>query len=479
MKSPTNRTVNLFLLTVALILALLCVASVAQARDYAALYQGLPTKVKPVEPFTIPDREVSLTDFGAKGDGLTLCTEAFHKAISHLTAQGGGRLIIPMGVWLSGPIELKDNIELRLDKNALLCFSPDKSIYPDTLSGGWRCLPQIRANGCRNIAITGEGIIDGNGQHWRPVKRGKVSDVEWKRFKALGGVERQEGALFYPWDSKAGYPNIAPTAEQQESKRADMLRLTNCENIRLEGVTFQNSPHFHVHPVCCRNLIISGITVRCPWNAQNGDAIDLSDCHQALVEGCTVDAGDDGLCLKSGNPREGALAHGCKDILMQDNTVFRAHGGFVVGSEFVGGLERVAVRRCRFSGTDAGLRFKSGVGRGGQSSQVYISDIMMNDINGAAVVFQCNYVNRPAGGNVETPAAELKNVPHFTDIHISNVVCRGAHTAISAHGLENLQCVEGIDISQSTFVYAAQGLDIDPETTDIRLKDVVVEQEHK
>lgn len=449
------------------------------ARPYDHLYHDLPTKLKPVEEVRFPTHTVSLSDFGGVGDGLTPNTEAFRKAIESLSERGGGTLHIPQGVWLTGPIELADSIRLHLAPNAIVYFSPDKRLFVDTTSATPRGIPAIRAVGRRNIAITGGGIIDGNGAQWRPVKRGKVSDVEWKRFQAQGGVERDGGKLWYPWNATAGHPNVASTPEGQEALRSDLIRLTECENVLIEGVTVQNSPRFHVHPVRCRNVIIDGVTVRCPWNAQNGDAIDLSDCHQALVTGCTIDAGDDGLCLKSGTPKAGALANGCQDILMDGNTVFHAHGGFVIGSEDIAGVRRVVVRNCRFSGTDTGLRFKSAIGRGGLTDDIHISHIVMSDINGAAITFQCNYVNRPAGHKDEPTAKEttLENVPEFVGIHISHVVCRGAGTAISAHGIEGLRCVHDVSIDHSTFIYNNVGYDIDASTAQIRLDSVTVAKE--
>ena len=212
----------------------------AQADDYTQYYQNLPTQLQQVTAPTIPDNTVVLTDVGGVGDGVTLNSEAIKKGISKLTKLGGGHLVIPAGVWLTGPIMLKANIDLHLDKNAILFFSPDKSLYIDPNSSSERCYPCIRASKVKNIAITGEGIIDGNGAQWRPVKRSKVSDVEWKMFQEIGGVERQGGSLWYPWDVKAGYPNIADTPENQEKKRADLIRLTDCENVLIQGVTVQN-----------------------------------------------------------------------------------------------------------------------------------------------------------------------------------------------------------------------------------------------
>lgn len=454
---------------------LFTVVSSVGAADYSKHYQNLPVQIKQVSAPVIPDYTVSIKDFGGVGDGVTLNTEAFRKAISALNKKGGGHLMVPLGVWLSGPIQMKDNIDLHLEKNAIIYFSPDKKLFVDTDGKSSRCDPAIKASKRKNISITGEGIIDGNGAQWRPVKRSKVSDAEWKVFKDMGGVELQNGSLWYPWNMKAGYANIAATPEKQEGMRNDLIRFTDCENILIQGVTFQNSPRFHVHPVDCRNIIIDGITVRCPWNAQNGDAIDLSDCHQALIVNSTVDAGDDGLCMKSGKYKEKALVNGCEDILIENNTVFHAHGGFVIGSEDVCGMKRIVVRNCRFSGTDTGLRFKSGVGRGGKTEDIYISDIVMTDIKDEAVVFQCDYENKPAGHNGKTQTEETKApefVPEFTDIHISNVVCRGAKTAISAKGIEGMNCVHGITIDNSTFVYNKVGQDIDTKTAEVKLTNV-------
>ena len=398
-------------------------------------------------------------------------------------------MVVPQGVWLTGPIVFKDNIELRIEKNAIVMFSPDKSLYIDKDGNSSRVEPCIKASKRKNIAITGEGIIDGNGAQWRPVKRSKVSDVEWKRFKEMGGVERNNGQLWYPWDMKDGSPNLGDTPEAQEKRRNDLVRFTDCENILFEGVTFQNSPRFHVHPLNSRNIIIDGITVRCPWNAQNGDAIDLSDCHQVLIVNSIVDAGDDGLCMKSGKYKENALVNGCEDILIQDNTVYHAHGGFVIGSENICGTRRLVVRQCRFSGTDTGLRFKSGIGRGGETEKVYISDVVMTDINDQAIVFQCDYVDRPAGAAPLSPGGGVSHtastaqpkasprgglegasgtyIPRFHDIHINNVVCRGAGTGIYAHGIEGYDCID-VTIENTKIVNATKETDIDDKTAKVR-----------
>lgn len=459
----------------ALLSAMIVAAIPSYAGTYDQYYHSLSVEVDRVSSFSVPETTVLLTDFGGVGDGVTLNTKAFSDAISHLSNAGGGHLVVPQGIWLTGPIVLQSNIDLHLERNAVIFFSPDKSLYVDPNPHAGRVLPCIGANRCKNISITGHGTIDGNGAQWRPVKRSKVSDVEWKRFKAMGGVERQDGSLWYPWELKSGYPDVAATPEKQEVKRNDIFRVNNCENILLEGVTIQNSPKFHVHPFNSRNIIIDGITVRCPWNAQNGDAIDLSDCHQALIVNSVVDAGDDGLCMKSGEFKKGALVNGCEDILICDNIVYHAHGGFVIGSEDICGMHRIVVRDCTFSGTDTGLRFKSAIGRGGKTGDIFISGIMMTDITDQAIVFECNYANRPAGvkDSDPIPAPEnVNNVPEFTDIHISDVICRGARIGVAASGIEGFDCVHGIEISNSTIVYTSKATAIDEATAKVSLDNV-------
>ena len=456
--------------------AVLLLALTAHAQEYSKYYQNLPTKVAQVSRPQIPANEVSLTEVGGVGDGMTLNTEAFAKGISKLGKLGGGRLTVPQGIWLTGPIQLKDNIELHLEKNAIILMSPDKSLFVNPKSTS-KCFAGIRASKRKNIAITGEGIIDGNGDHWRPVKRQKVSDVEWNKYKkVIGGKESADGKLWYPWNDLGGYPNIAGSPEKQEKMRNDLVRFENCENVLVEGVTIQNAPKFHLHPCYSKNVIVDGVTVRCSWNAQNGDAIDFSDVNIGLIVNSTVDAGDDGLCMKSGKNKPEAPANGCEDILIQDNTVFHAHGGFVLGSETMQGMRRIVVRNCRFSGTDTGLRFKSGLGRGGKTEQMFIDGIVMNDIKDEAIVFQCDYVDRPAGSDpnaIPTFTDEQKKVaPYFQDIHINKVVCYGAGTAIKASGILGLDNVRDIDIQNSTIMYYAKDQQIDPKTAKLNLTNV-------
>ena len=397
-------------------------------------------------PAQIPDNQVSLLDYGGVPDGITANTAAFSKAISALAKQGGGHLRVPEGVYLTGPIKLRSGIDLHVERGAVILFSPDKREF---LEKG-KVRPAITASKCQDVSISGEGIIDGNGAWWRAVKRGKVSDTEWNEFLKKGGTVMDGGTLWYAYGLKH-YPDIADNYLEQERLRTHLVRFTDCQRVSVTGVTLQNAPKFHLVPQHCTDVTIENVTVRCPWNAQNGDGIDIMQCQRVYIARCTVDVGDDGICLKAG-AGEKALKDGpCKDIVIEYNTVFHAHGGFVIGSEFSGGMENITVRHNTFCGTDTGLRFKSAPERGGKTSNIRIHDTVMTDIRDQAIVFQTDYADRPAGYE-DNQAAQTRNfLPEFTDIDITRVTCRGCSVAIKAAGTE--ETIHGIKISNSVFFW--------------------------
>lgn len=452
------------------LMALLCTP--IWAGRYTDFYRQLPLSMPEAITPNIPDRTISILDCGAQGDGIAMNTAAFEKAISQLSQQGGGHIMVPAGIYLTGPITLKDNIDLHLDKNAIIVASPDKSVYikrqPNNDSD--KTTPLISASKRSNISITGEGVIDGNGEYWRPVKRVKNSDTEWNQYKSMGGTVSAKGDLWYPFNLKH-LPNVAATAEEQEKMRAHLIRLTDCDRVLLQGVTIINSPRFHIVPQRCTNVIIDGVTVKCPWNAQNGDAIDIGNCRNVLIVNNTIDVGDDGICMKGGVGTVGLSYGPCENINIQNNTVFHAHGGFVIGSEFSGGMKNIVVRNNRFIGTDTGLRFKSAIKRGGATENIYIDHIYMTDIKDQAIVFQCDYWDNHVGAHPQkTEENKEENfVPNFKDIHISHVLCRNVKTGIEAHGRKDM--IHDIDIKNSVIFYTDRAYNIDPDC-DIQLDHV-------
>ncbi len=427
---------------------LLLLASGVKADDYSGSFRDLPFKADAPALPEIPSLNVSLTDFGGKGDGIALNTEAFDRALSHLARKGGGRLTVPAGIWLTGPIVMRSNTELHLEKDAIILFSSDKSLFPvipaDQGTSGTMRQPPLFAHNISNFAITGSGVIDGNGEYWRPYKRFKVSDAEWKKLQRLN---LKQSSLY---GSDVFYPTLTDPTDSIETKRARLIRVTGCERFLIKDVTVQNSPSFHVNIVMSHDFVLNDIMVRCPWNAQNGDGIDLSSCRNALLRGCSVDCGDDAICLKSGIGDTGRRRGPCSDIVIEDCTVFHGHGGFVIGSDNAGGMERIMVRRCRMIDTDTGLRFKSGRDRGGLMTEIYVDSVVMCDIAGEAILFDSFYQEKVGDGENAEAAPVTPDTPRFDGFHISNVICRDAGTAILCKGLPEMP-VRDVDITDCTF----------------------------
>lgn len=410
----------------------------AQENPYCAYTRQLPFSMSEVAAPVFPKKTVSLAQYGAKGDGKTLCTEAFSKAIDELSRQGGGRLSVPQGVWFTGPIVLKSHVDLHLEKGAVILFSGDMDLYPvieTNYEGELRkhCQSPVSAVGQTDIAITGQGIIDGNGICWRPLKKEKVTEGQWKKFTSKGGVFPRS-TMWYP-------------SEERVKMRPVLLYLESCRNVLLQGVTFQNSPNWCLHPLLCENLIVDQVMVRNPAYAQNGDAIDVESCRNVLVINSSFDAGDDGICLKSGRDEQGRRrGRPTENVVVDGCTVFNGHGGFVVGSEMSGGVRNIWVNDCQFLGTDAGLRFKSCRGRGGVVENIYIRNISMADILGDAVTFDLFYGGKSvieqleSGERINNIAAEPvgEGTPVFRNIDIQHVVCRGAHRALWFNGLPEM-----------------------------------------
>ncbi len=451
------------------VLACACAAGVKTASEQRVM--DIPFDMPEISAPSIPARSVKLTDFGAAGDGVTMNTEAFSKAMQALSDKGGGRLVVPAGIWRTGPVTLLSHTELHLEKNAVIVFDPDKNLYPiiDTNFEGLdvrRCLSPINATGAHDIAITGEGIIDGSGDAWREVKKRKVGDDTWKAILSRGGVLSDDGKVWFPDEgykkarATAGSLNFPdPSLDENEIYtflRPVMVSLRNCERVLLEGCTYQNSPCWNIHPLYCKDLTISNITVRNPHYSANGDGIDIDACENVILTGSSFDVGDDAICIKSGKDADGRRhARKCRNLVITDCTVYHGHGGFVVGSEMSGGVENILVQGCRFIGTDVGLRFKSTRGRGGEVKDIWCRDIYMKDIVAEAVTFNLYYAGVAAtertGAAAEgaLPAVD-ETTPVFHGFRFDNLVCSGAKQAIYINGLPELPLYD-LSISNSVF----------------------------
>ena len=456
---------------------------------------------KPVLPIikqvSIKKDTSNIISFGAKGDGVFMNTESINKTIASVSRKGGGVVLVPSGLWLTGPIELKSNVNLHLKRDAILQFTDDFNQYK-LVEGNWEGAPAwrnqspISGNNLENIAITGTGIIDGNGGAWRMVKKDKLTESQWKKLIASGGVVSDDNKTWYPSQkvikgSKikgAGAVEAGKTAADYDDikdfLRPNLLVLTNCKKILLEGVTFQNSPAWNLHPLLCEDLTLRNLQVKNPWYAQNGDGVDVESCKNVLIEGSTFDVGDDGICIKSGRDEAGRKRGvPTENVIIRNNIVYHAHGGFVIGSEMSGGAKNIWVYDCSFIGTDIGLRFKTTRGRGGVVENIFVDRINMIDIPGEAILFDMYYAavdpvplageKREAVKTVLLPVTEA--TPQFKNFYIKNIVANGADKAIFFRGLPEMN-IKDIHLENVT-IQSKKGIEI-IEGTGIFLKNVNV-----
>ncbi|MFT2011384.1 glycoside hydrolase family 28 protein [Pontibacter sp. 13R65] len=441
-------------------------AAPASAADNFDIYEGIEFNMPRVKETSFPNNSAKITDFGAVGDGLTKNTKAFEQAIEAVAAKGGGTVIIPRGMWLTGPIVLKSNINLHAEAGALVLFSKDFDDYPlvkvsfeglNTV----RCQSPISGVNLENIAITGSGTFDGNGEAWRPVKKVKMTDGQWNALVKSGGVLSDDKRIWFPNQKvKTGYTsttnfNVPDYKDIQQFEpikdflRPVLLSLVSCKTVLLDGPTFQNSPAWNLHPNMCEDIILRNLNVRNPWFSQNGDGLDLESCKNALVYNNTFDVGDDAICFKSGKDKDGRdRGMPTENVIVKNNVVYHGHGGFVVGSEMSGGVKNVHVSNCTFMGTDIGLRFKSTRGRGGLVENIYISNIDMINIPTQAISFNLFYggkspvMDEAEKGSGEVKAAALvpvtEETPSFKDIYMKNIRVSGANQALALQGLPEM-----------------------------------------
>lgn len=447
-------------------------------------WTNLPKVAQP----TFKKDTLNITSFGAKGDGITLNTESINNAIATCSRKGGGVVLVPGGMWLTGPVEMKSNVNLHIVREAILQFTNDFNQFP-LVEGSYegrrsaRNQSPIFGSNLVDIAITGKGIIDGNGDVWRMVKKDKLTESEWKRKVASGGLVSADGNTWYPSDKtrlaheqkRSSVLEPGQTVKDFEDikdfLRPNLVVLTNCKRVLLEGVTFQNSPAWCLHPILCEDLTLRNVFVKNPEYAQNGDGVDVESCKNVMIEGSTFDVGDDGICIKSGKDEEGRKrGKPTENVIVRNNVVYKGHGGFVVGSEMSGGARNIFVYDCSFMGTDIGLRFKTARGRGGLVENIYVKNIRMKDIVHDAILFDMYYFMRPPAENekVEVPVV-TEATPQFQNFYISDIICNGAERGIFIRGLPEMR-IKNI-VLNDIVLKTTKGAEI-IEATDIRLSNV-------
>lgn len=469
----------------------------------ASFYEDLSFDMPKVTVPKFPNYSVSIVEFGAVPDGNTLNTDAIKKAIEHVVEQGGGRVVIPRGIWKTGPIILNSNINLHVKRGALVRFSEDFDLYPlvKTVFEGldtWRAMSPIYGRGLENVAITGEGIFDGSGDAWRPVSRDELTEKQWQQWVESGGVLTEDGQTWYPTEeSLRGDPGNFNVSQDRETKedfeevkdflRPVMVSIRESNNVLLDGPTFQNSPAWNLNPLMSENVVLRNLTVRNPTYAMNGDGLDLSSVKNAVIYNNSFEVGDDAICIKSGKNEDGRRrGMPTENVIIRENTVYKAHGGFVVGSEMSGGVRNIAVTDMNFIGTDVGIRFKSTRGRGGVVENIDIHNIYMQDIVSEPIRFNLYYDGEAPSPNQKVEVVDKKKAseqipevneetPRFRNIRIRNVYSYDSQTALWIQGLPEMN-VQNISIENVELTAQRGGMILDTDQVSIKNVDIHVNE---
>ncbi len=427
------------------------------------------------------NKEYTLADFGAKGDGKFDNSEVFKRAFE--TLQKGGLLRIEAGDYLTGPIQITaKNLVVEFEKGATIRFIADENLYRPFYSRweGVNCYcmhPCLLINESDGLILRGEGVIDGSGSWWwaaaqqkRNKQKGPVSAIETELANLNPGYERQSGG---------------GGGRQSQFLRPPLLQIKESNNVKVEGLTIQNSPFWTVHPLYSTNIILKDLSIMNPQDAPNTDGIDVDSCSFVTIKNCLIDVGDDGIALKSGSGKDGvAVNRKTNDILIEGCIVRHAHGGAVIGSETAAGIHAVVARSCFFDGTDRGIRIKTRRGRGGSISDLHFQDIRMENNLCPLTV---NMYYRCGSLNVEDFSLEKKPVlpttPHIEHVTIEG--CTGTNSRSSAAFIVGLPefPIRDMVISGCIFTVANENLEpvgesemyeglSDPKGRGIRLRNV-------
>lgn len=412
--------------------------------------QNLPFASFQIKVPVFADKVYDIKDFGAVADGITVNTKAINDAITRCSQNGGGTVVIPAGLWITGSITLQNDVNLYVAEGALLEFSGNKDDYDIEKTGSsYKTRALINGRGLKNVAITGKGVINGNGSTWRFVKHEKVPEKLWKKLSKNADVTPDEKRTapkgYFAAEelqkqlSAAGDTTYASWCKVKTALRPYLLNVTDVENMLIEGVTFMNSPHITLKLDRIFDLTVKNATVLNENWFQNSDGIDISACERALIYDCTVNTGDDGICMKSSLGNRGKRDKSQKflhqNIVIRDCKVFHAHGGFVIGSNTDGGMNNIYVKNCTFNWTETGIRVKSGKGRGGRVQNIFCEDIFMKDISDQAIIFELTYEDK---GQVVKNGENKALEPDFDGFIIRNVYCDGAKEAVLLGGTPEL-----------------------------------------
>jgi polygalacturonase len=398
----------------------------AAKASHQQLWQQADAIVSSIKVTQFANRDFLISDFGAMPSQD--CSQAIAKAIAACVQAGGGRVVVPQGRWLTGAIHLKSNVNLHLQQNAVLAFSTEPTAYLPYVFTRWEGVelmgysPLIYAFEQDNIAITGEGILEGGGSNttWWPWK-GVWKHTPWQ-LDAATDQQQTRGALFAM--AEAGTP-VAERVFDQNYLRPPFIQPYRCSRVLIEGVTIRNSPFWLVNPVLCTDVIVRGVNFFS--HGPNSDGCNPESSNRVLIENCLFDTGDDCIALKSGRNNDGRrLATPLQNVVIQDCIMKAGHGGVVLGSEISGGARNIFARRLRMSSPDLdrGLRIKTNSLRGGLIDTVALTDIEIGEVKDA-IVINFYYEEGDAGDHL----------PLVKNIFVSNFHVKKARRIFEVRGL--------------------------------------------
>lgn len=357
-------------------------------------WDRVPGILRRIVPPTFARRDVDITRHGARGDGATDSTRAFRLAIAECAAAGGGRVVVPPGRFLTGPIHLRSNVNLHVTQGATVAFSQDPRQYLPAVFTRWEGMelmgysPLIYAFEQENVAVTGTGTLDGQADrtHWWPWK-GSAEDG-WVR-----GTPHQKAARDRLMaDVEAGKPVAERVYADDSYLRPQFIQPYRCRNVLIEDVTIINSPMWEVHPVLCTNVTVRGVQI--VTTGPNNDGCNPESCRDVLIEGCLFDTGDDCIAIKSGRNADGRrIAVPSENIVIRGCRMKEGHGGVTIGSEISGDVRNVFVERCAMDSPvlDRALRFKNNAARGGVLEHVYMRDVTIGQVADAVLSVDLHY----------------------------------------------------------------------------------------
>jgi polygalacturonase len=424
--------------------------------------------VSRLEEPRFPNRDFLITRFGAAGNGKTDCTAAIRQAIDACNKAGGGRVVVPAGRFLTGAIHLRSGVNLYVAKGATLLFSTDPKDYlPVVLTRfeGNDCYnysPLVYAYRQRNIAVTGQGTLDGQAsdRHWWYLS-GKPAHGWHEGLPKEGPDSRKLRA-----QGDAGVPVARRVYGPGHYLRPSFVEPYGCTSVLIEGVTIKNAPMWVIHPLLSRSVTVRNVTVSSLGS--NNDGCDPECCDGVLIDGCHFDTGDDCIAIKAGRGRDG-IARGVpsKNIVIRGCRMGHGIGGITIGSEESGGVHDVYAEDITMTDRRAShmVYLKSNSQRGGTVERIFVRNVRSAGVQAAAVHMTYYYAKVGPGAGPYRPV--------FRDIDLSGLTCRGSSNAISLHGYPGAP-IGAVRVSDCSFTgVTGQGV-ITSDVVGLRLTRVTV-----